>query len=157
MKKLLSVFLAVIIIFSTLTVSVFASDDEIVISETTEQFEDGSYLIVTLTEEKSSNLRATSTKTGSKTFTLYNSNDEKLLVMKLTATFSYTGSSATCTNVAPTFTVYNSNWRVTKSTGTKSGNKGIGDFTAKQYVLNVPINTKDVTITITCSNTGVLS
>ena len=157
MKKLLSVFLAVIIIFSTLTVSVFASDDEIVISETTEQFEDGSYLIVTLTEEKSSNLRATSTKTGSKTFTLYNSNDEKVLVMKLTATFSYTGSSATCTNVAPTFTVYNSNWRVTKSTGTKSGNKGIGDFTAKQYVVNVPINTKDVTITITCSNTGVLS
>lgn len=157
MKKIISFLLAVCVIFSALTVSVFASDDEIVISESTEYFEDGSYMTVTLTEEKNSNIRATSTKTGSKTFTLYNSDDEQLVEMKLTATFSYTGSSATCTNVSPTFRVYNSYWRVTKSTGTKSGNKGIGEFTAKQYVLNVPINTKDVTITITCSNTGTLS
>ena len=157
MKKILSVFLAIVFVFSILTVSVFASDDEIVISETIEQLEDGSYLIVSLTEEKTSNLRATSTKTGSKTFTLYNSNDEKLVEMKLTATFSYTGSSATCTNVAPTFTVYNSNWRVTKSTGTKSGNKGIGEFIAKKYTFGINTQTIEESITITCSNTGVLS
>lgn len=158
MKKIISVLLAVLAVFSIFTVSVFAEEQTEIVSETTEYFEDGSYMVTTIeVEDENSIARATSTKTGSKTVIFYNADDEKMVTVKLTATFSYTGSSATCTNVSPTFTVHNTMWRVTKATGTKSGNKGIGEFTVKKYVLGILTQQKDTTITITCSNTGTLS
>lgn len=158
MKKIISFLLVVITVFSIFTVSVFAKEQKENVFKITEYFEDGSYMVTTLeVENKNSIARATSTKTGSKTVIFYNADDEKMVTVKLTATFSYTGSSVTCTNVSPTFTVHNSMWRVTKATGTKSGNKGIGEFTLKKYVLGILTQQKDTTITITCSNTGVLS
>ena len=157
MKKLLSFVFAIIMIFSISMFSVKAKNKDVCVTEKIEYFEDGSYMITTIEVEKNNIARATSTVTGSKTVEMYSVSDVKMVTLKLTATFSYTGSSATCTNVSPTFTVHDSNYRVTKSTGTKSGNKGVGDFTVKHYVLGVPINTKNVTITITCSNTGTLS
>ena len=157
MKKIMLFLLSIIIIFSNLSFAVYAEVDQTVVSETTVYFEDGSYMVTSLVVEDTLITRATSTTSGSKKVIIYNANDEKLVELKLSATFSYTGSSATCTNVAPTFTVYNSNWRVTKSTGTKSGNKGIGEFIAKKYTLGINTQTIEETITITCSNTGTLS
>lgn len=158
MKKILSVLMAVITLFSIFTVCAFAEEKSADVVETTEYFEDGSYVVTTLeVEDENSMARATSTKTGSKTVIFYNADDEKMVTVKLTATFSYTGSSATCTNVSPTFTVHESTYRVTKATGTKSGNQGIGEFTVKHYFLGVAIQTRETTITITCSNTGTLS
>lgn len=157
MKKFLSLLISFILIFSVLTCPVSAENNYTIVSETTECLENGYYLVTTFVVEDNDVTRATSSKTGSKTVVLYNEDKEAMVTMKLTATFSYTGSSATCTNVSPTFTVHNSYWRVTKSTGTKSGNKGIGEFTAKHYWLGIVTQTKDITITITCSNTGVLS
>lgn len=157
MKKTLSLILTIIILLFS-TISVFAEGEDSIISQTTEYFEDGSYIITILTiEDENTTTRATSTKSGSKTITIYNSYDEKLVVLKLTATFNYTGSSATCTSAVSTYTLYNSNYKVTSSSGITSGNKGIGNFTVKKYFVGVPIKTMEHTITITCSNTGVLS
>lgn len=157
MKKVFSIVIVFILLFS-MSLPVFSESEKMVISESIEYLDDGGYIVTTLSvDEECYTTRATVAKTGSKKVVIYNDDDEALVTMKLTATFNYTGTSATCTNVSPTFTVHNSYWRVTKSTGTKSGNKGIGEFTAKHYVLGIPVQTRDVTITITCSNTGVLS
>lgn len=158
MKNLLSLILAVITVFSVSSVVVSAKTNDSVISENTEFFEDGSYIVTTLTvEDKDIISKATSTKTGSKTVIIYNANDEKMVTMKLTASFSYTGTSATCTSTSTSYTIHNSYWKVTSATSSKSGNKAIGEFTAKKYTLGIPTQIRDVTITITCSNTGILS
>lgn len=158
MKKLLLVILTIIMLLSSFSGFVVAEDNQSIISKSTEYFEDGSYIISILTIDNITSLsRNTSTATGSKTTILYSVSDEKMVTLKLTATFNYTGSSATCTNVSPTFTVHDSNYRVTKSTASKNQNVATGEFTAKHYVLGFPVQSRDVTIKITCSNTGVLS
>lgn len=158
MKKIISLFLAFIMIFTVGTVSSFASDNEAVTSETTEYLEDGSYIITTLTIYESDSIsRATSSVTGSKKAVLYNSDDEAMVTLKLTATFSYTGSSATCTAASTSYTLHSDNWKVTSATASKSGNKAIGEFTSKRYTLLIPVQTVNSTVTITCSNSGTLS
>ena len=158
MKKILSTILVVIIAFSFLSISVFAENTNSIISENVEYFDDGSYIVTTLTVSDESYLsRATVSKTGSKKVVLYNSSDEAMVTLKLTATFTYTGSSATCTAATPSYTIHEDSWKVTTATASKSGNKATGNFTAKHYALLIPIQTRDVAITITCSNTGTLS
>lgn len=158
MKKFIVLIITVIMIFSVLSVSVCAESNSTIVLETTEYFEDGSYSITVLTVNNETAVsKEISTKTGSKTTVFYNADNEKMVTVKLTASFSYTGSSATCTSVTPSYTIHDSHWRVTNSTGTKSVNKAIGEFTAKRYVLGIPTQTVDKTLTITCSNTGVLS
>lgn len=158
MKKIISIVLCVVCVFSVFSVNVFAETAETVVNETVEYLEDGSYIVTTITEELNSSVaRATNTKTGTKKSTLYNSNDEPMVVLKLTATFNYTGSSATCTSASTSYTVYNDNWKVTSATATKSGNKATGNFTSKRYTLLIPVQTINSTVTITCSNSGTLS
>lgn len=158
MKKTLSLALAVVMLLSVLSVVAFAQAEDAVVAESVEYLEDGYYIVTTVTEEAGNSLaRATSTKTGSKTATLYNSDDEALVTLKLTGTFTYTGSSASCTMASTSYTIHNSAWKVTSATASRSGNKAIGNFTAKKYVLGIVTQTRNETLTITCSNTGVLS
>ena len=158
MKKTLSIILVVILMFSVLSTHVFAENSNIAVAENVEYFDDGSYIVTTLSVDEENYLsRATVSKTGSKTVVLYNSSDEAMVTLKLTATFTYTGSSSTCTAATPSYTIHENSWKVTTSTASRSGNKATGNFTAKHYALLIPIQTRDVTITITCSNTGVLS
>lgn len=121
-----------------------------------EYFDDGSY---TVTEIKTNDIStlSTSTKTYTKQATYYSSNDEKLWAVYLTGTFTYTGSSATCTKSTVSYTIYDSNWKVSKATASKSGRTATGDFAVKRYVLGVPVKTINKTLTLTCSNTGVCS
>lgn len=48
-------------------------------------------------------------------------------------------------------------WKITSATASKSGNKATGDVTAKRYVLGIPVETVEKTITLTCSASGVIS
>ncbi len=120
-----------------------------------EYLEDGSYIVTTVVFSDISLLATT--KTGSKTDTLYNSNNEKQWSVTLTGTFSYTGSSATCTNSKTSYQVFDSSWKVTSSAASKSGRTAKGEFTVKKYVLGIATKTEKSTITISCSNSGVLS
>lgn len=158
MKKIVSFCLVFIMMFSIITISAYAEDNVTVVSENIEYLDDGYYIVDTLTEEPvNSSVRATSTKSGSKTRTLYNSDDEALVALKLTGTFTYTGSSATCTASSVSYTIYNDQWKVTTATASKSGRVATGTFVAKHYVLLVVTQTMNETLTISCSNTGTLS
>lgn len=158
MRKVLSFLFAVIMIFSVTSVFACAEDSYVVISESIEYLEDGSYIVSTLVVENDKPVaRATNSKTGSRTSVLYNSDNEPMVTLKLTATFNYTGSSATCTAASTSYTIHNSYWKVTSATATKSGNKATGNYTSKKYLLGIATQTINSTITITCSNTGTLS
>ncbi|MBO5290709.1 MAG: hypothetical protein J6K64_06385 [Clostridia bacterium] len=156
MKRFIAITLSLIIILSAISFNASASYGEIndEITETI-YFEDGSYIVITLEETTYS--RATNTKSGSKTYTYTNSDNEKQWSVTLNGTFTYTGSTATCTNATISKVIYDDAWKFTSATTSKSGNKATGNITAKKYFLGIAIKTVNDSITLTCSATGTLS
>lgn len=117
-------------------------------------FDDGSYITVHLEE---STFRAGGVKTGNKTYTYWDSNGTAEWKAVLTGTFSYTGSSATCTTCTCSVTIYDSAWyQVSKTTG-KSGATATANVTMGYKFLGVTTKTVPVTITLTCDPNGNLS
>ncbi len=74
-----------------------------------------------------------------------------IATVKLTATFSYTGSSATCTSASATYTM-SSGWSARDKSTTRSGRTA----TTSAYIYK-GIRHATLTTTMSCSNTGVIS
>ncbi len=117
-------------------------------------FEDGSYITVALSEAQS---RASGTKSGSKTYKCYNSNDVELWRAVLTGTFTYTGSSASCTASSCNVTIYDSAWYVVSKTASKSGNTAKASITMGKKLLGITIEKKSAELSLSCSANGTLS
>ncbi|MGN0455774.1 MAG: hypothetical protein ACI4F2_02840 [Acutalibacteraceae bacterium] len=155
MKKMISLFF-VLLLIAAIPIQVSATGyNEVLPGDEIEYFKDGTYC-VTIFEETASVLTST-TKTKTKTSTYYNSSDEKLWSVSLTGTFTYTGSSATCTKSSVSYKIYKDDWKITSANATKSGRKATGEFVAKHYTLGVPTSTVNKTLTISCSNSGVFT
>lgn len=154
MKKVLSLILAVILAISCLSFNIFAADDPTANDEII-SLENGYYAVVTIEESNVS--RATRTKSGTKDLSVYDNSDNLCFVVTITGIFSYTGSSATCTSASISYNIHLDNWKIKSATATKSGNKAVGNFTAKRYTLGIPVETVEQTFYLTCSATGVLS
>lgn len=155
MRKLISL-LSVILMIAVLCPNTALANDKIVTDSYVEYFDDGSYIVTELSENTITTFAAQTTSSY-KVSHFYNSNNVKEWTVRLDATFSYTGSSATCTSAKTSNTIYNDAWKVTSAVPSKSGNKATGTFTVKKYALGIPIKTVNKTLTITCSNTGVCS
>ena len=159
MKKFVALLIAVLIIFSAniTALAVVKAPTENTTTETI-YFDDGSYIETILTiEESNISTFATKTVSGSKKIVFKNSDDVTQWSATLKGTYTYTGSSSTCTSSSIVYSISNDNWRITSATASKSGNKAIGNVTAKYYFLFVPTKTIEETITMTCSATGSLS
>lgn len=100
---------------------------------------------------KKISLFSTQTKSGSKTLNVKNSN-EILYSIKISGNFTYTRSPSSCTT-----SVTDNAWEITSKSATKSRNKAIGYTTAKRYFLGLLVETRNETITLSCSPTGKLS
>ena len=159
MKKLLSIILIVFILVPTVSVTTHAQSSEIVISETTEYFEDGSSVTTTITQIETNYLtRATKTITGSKTKTVKNGDGDVLYKFKVTGTFTVNeGVSATCTAVSCSASNLASGWSLDSSTKSKSGNKATATGVFKYTVLFITTTTQETTATLTCDKNGNLS
>ncbi len=158
MKKLLTLLLTTALLLSA-SVPSFANDltsNDIITSTNTniEYYDDGTYLVTTMETENNS---TRSTINKYKSSSLHDNDGTTLWTVKLTATFNYNGTTATCTSASTSYTIYDDQWRVTSATASKSGNKATGNFTVKRYLLGIPIATKDVTVTLTCSPNGTVS
>lgn len=152
MKKRFFVCLLVLLLAIVFPVNVIAAPNQ----DTHEviYFEDGSYITITLTETGS---RASGTKTGSKTYNYADENGNVAWKAVLTGTFTYTGSSATCTASSCNVTISNSAWYVVSKTATKSGNKALSDLTMGRKLLGITISKKSVSMQLACSANGTLS
>lgn len=153
MKKVLS-FLFIVLIVFCVSINACASSDAIT---TVEYFEDGSCIETTIVVKEYISTYATQVKKVEKSISYKDEDGIVCWKATLTATFRYTGSSATCTESDVTYTVSNSKWKITSATASKSGNTATADVTAKRYTLGIPVETLNRTITMTCSANGTIS
>ena len=159
MKKLSAIILTAVILVSLLGITAYAQSPEVVISETTEYFEDGSSVTTTVTQLETNYLtRATKSITGSKTKTVKNSDGDVLYKFKVTGTFTVNeGVSSTCTAVSCSTSNLASGWSLDSSTTSKSGNKASATGIFKYTVLFITTITKETNISLSCDKNGVLS
>ncbi len=153
MKKLISILAAFTLLFN-LPIIANASDTNISDScpsgESTEIIDLGDGITIEYSIiESNPNARA-STKTAAKTATC-KKYGQVIASITLTATFSYTGSSATCTSASSNYNMYGG-WSYSNRSTTRSGNTA--STSAK---LSKSPDYANITVTMTCSNSGVIS
>lgn len=151
MKKIILFLLTMIMMLSIVPIASATQES----SNYIEYLDDGSYLVVSI--ESGGISRITNTKTAKKTITHKESDGEILWSATLKGSFSYDGSSATCTSSNITYSVTNNAWKITSATATESENKSLGNIIAKKYTLGIPFKTIEKTITIACSANGTIS
>lgn len=160
MKKILAMLcMAVLMVSVPAAVLAETQEDEgVVVSETTEYQEDGSYIEIVV-RELPAVTRATTSKSGSKTYTRKDSDGTVLWTFTEKGTFSVnTGVSATCTAASCSTSIKDSAWTVAEKTSKKSGNKAIGNGTFKKKLLGVITTlTKSCEVVLTCDKNGKLS
>ena len=143
------------VIMFCLTLPVFATADPALEVIEIEYYADGSYGVISLKNEPGRAPTGTVTKT--KTYDYYDSNNVRQWQVSLTASFSYNGVTASCTSATPGHAIYNNTWQVTKETASISGATATGIFTVKKYVLGIPYQTVNKTLTLTCSPNGTVT
>lgn len=116
----------------------------------TEYFEDGSYIVTTLTLPNS---KTRSSKPASKT-TTYNENGTALWSYTLSATFTYDGNDSKCTSVSDSYTIYDSNWYKYSGSCGKDGNYASGTIVMKKKVLGVNVKTVTKSLNLSCDKYG---
>lgn len=152
--KKVSVFILTLIFCISVPFSAMAQSTQTVDTEI-EYYEDGSYLVTQI--ESGISLFASGSKTVTKYSTYYSKKDEVQWTVYLKASFTYTGSSATCTSASATYKIYNDGWKVTEATASRSGRTATGNYVAKKYWLGIITNTIPVKIIATCDNNGNVS
>lgn len=164
MKKLGLIFLSTVLLLSFCALpfganAQVAMSNEQIISETVEMLEDGYYVKTIVAEGNPTKAtRATTTKSGSKAFVLYNNSDVELARFTVKGTFSVNnGVSATCTASSYTTSISNNAWSVKSASATKSGNQAIGDVVFIKKVLFITTNTREAHVVLTCDKNGNLS
>jgi hypothetical protein len=126
---------------------------------TTEYLPDGSYYETIIeTSSPSFSLFATSsTKSGSKTVNYKNSSGTVLWYVKVSGSFTYNGSTSSCTSSTVTAASQSSYWTISGKSASKSGNVATASATAKRYSGSIVVQTVNETIHLTCSANGTLS
>ena len=130
MKRFIAFFLAMLFTLSFSTTA-FAYDTSLANSyqiSNTEYFSDGSYIITTLTE---SQMR--SSKSGTKRQDFYSSSDVLQWRVVLNGTFTYNGTTSSCTSSSYSVTIYNNDWFKYSGNAYKSNNKGNYSVTSEKW------------------------
>lgn len=164
MKRLLILLLAVILVFSLPFSTAFATEiDEASAvgidfrdySTETIWYSDGSSLEV---HTESNTVPGTrNSLTGERTYLKKDSSGALEWKATLTATFTYNGSTSTCTSASCSVPIYKSNWYVVSCTTARSGNTATTNLTMGYKVNGSTLYTRSYTITLSCDANGNLS
>lgn len=117
-------------------------------------FEDGSYITESFSMNRS---RASGTVSGSKTRNFFGSDGDLEWKVVLSGSFTYTGTSATCTSSTCNVTIYDSNWYTVSKFSNKSGNTATASATIGEKLLGVTVRQVPVSLSISCDKDGNLS
>ena len=155
MKKLIMI-LTCLLLF-TICSPVYGAEQ--IESSEIEYLDDGSYFETVITTESNSGMTTLSSKSVTKTKTSYykNSNGPILWYVKVTGTFTYGNGSSKCTSSSVTAESKSGAWKITSKSASKSGNKATAKATAKRYYGGSVAETKNKTVTLTCSPSGTFS
>lgn len=94
---------------------------------------------------------------ASKTTTFKNSSGKALWYVKVTADFTFNGSTSACTSVSVSADSYSSSWKIVNKSSSKSGNRATATAKAAQYFEGVQAGTKTQTVNLYCDKNGNLS
>ena len=148
MKRIVSWILVLTLVLSVVPFCAYATDFNVI------KLDDDSYFIIEIEEI---DLRASGTKSGKKTYTYNSSSGTALWKAVLNGTFTYTGSSATCTASSCDVTIYDSAWYVVSKSATKNANSATASVTMGQKILGVTTSKKTASLKLTCDANGNLS
>ena len=151
-RKLISLLTIIAVLLCLLPQSVSAETTEnstIVIPT-----EDGGYLTITTTVYES---RTTNSKSGTRSATYTNADGLVCWIFVLGGTFSYNGSTATCTNTYDKVSIYDEDFHEISSSSWASGNKAYGSAEIVLKSLGITLNTWTPSLTLTCSPTGTIT
>ena len=91
-----------------------------------EYLSDGSYYLTEIQVDSVPSARlsaANRTRTVSKTARYFSSSGNVLWYVKLTATFTYNGTTSSCISAYATADSYSSSWKISRKSASKTGNK----------------------------------
>lgn len=149
-KKAIAVLLTVLLVVC-FSVTAFAADDNgRVVSRTVEQYDNGACAVITVYDNTTAR---GGTKNGRKDFDYYESGS-LAWTFTVHGSFSYNGSSATCTAASYTYNLSDSNWTRISGEAYPSGSAAIA-----KGVMQKKSTGKRVypTATLTCTPNGVLA
>lgn len=98
-----------------------------------------------------------STITASKNREHYTSSDVLVWRVKLTATFTYNGTSSSCTNAYTTVNFYESGWSTVTNTTNYSGNTATNTVVLAKKILGITVPMANVNLSLSCDKNGNLS
>ena len=102
-------------------------------------------------------MRVSGTTSGSKESIYYSNDGTAQWKAVLTGTFTYTGTSATCTTSSCNITIYSSSWYTISKTVGKNGNSATSSVTMGNKLMGVTVTKITKHITLTCDANGNLS
>ena len=162
MKKIYPIILMLLVLTFLFSVPVYASEGSepgpagAVVD--IEYLENGDYIVTVIEDGEiiiPSDATAT-TVTKTKTSNYYNSSGTRLWNVKVQGTFTYNGTTSTCTKASHQATSYASTWEIISASHSKSGNHATATATARHH-LYPGYNDYTRSVTLTCSPTGVFS
>lgn len=116
--------------------------------------ENGCYITIEITE---STERAATTKSGTKNYVYRSNSGNELWRASLRGTFTYTGTSATCTASSCTTSVTDTAWYEVSKAASRSGANASAEVTMGQKILGITINKETINMSLTCDANGNLS
>ena len=157
MKKELSIFLTLLLcMLFIFPQSVLASTLSVPLSSSVsyDYLSDGSYFETTIEYLPS----ARGTVTGASKTTVYkNASGQSLWYVKVTANFTYNGSSAKCTSSSASAGSYVDSWKILSKSSSKNGNTASATAVAAHYANGIAIASLSKTVTLYCNGNGNVS
>ena len=152
MKKIISVLTLLTILITAFCLPINASADTIT---SIEYLDNGDY-IETVIEDTGISPLASTTVNKTKTSYYKNSSGTVLWSVSITATFTYNGTTSSCTSCYHSTTAPSSSWTIKSASHRKAGNTATATATA---TYTGATGSQDYTrsVTIQCSKDGVIS
>jgi len=121
---------------------------------TVEKLDNGDYIETIITYYETNDRAAT--RSGSKTNNYKNGDGETLWSITVNGTFTYNGTTSSCTSVSRSASAYADNWSIKSSSCSRSGNCASASAVATYKTLLI---SRDYTMTVDlyCSPYGILS
>jgi len=121
---------------------------------TIKRLDNGDYIETIITYSENDDRAAT--RSGSKTNNYKNSAGETLWSITVNGTFTYNGTTSSCTSASHSASAYAEGWSIKSSSSSKSGNCATANATATYKNLLI---SRDYTMTVNlyCSPYGILS
>ena len=149
MRRMTSTILAVLVLFCSVSAVAYAAN-----AGETIRLENGDYIEVTV---RALPVRAAETKSGAKNYSYYYADDTLAWQAVLSATFTYNGTSSSCTSASCSVSVYDNDWYVVSKSAVKDGDTAVAKFMMEYKSLGVTMSKDTYRLTLSCDKNGNVS